>query len=793
MTAGIGVRGGRGGLRGIAVMVWSAVIGMAAHGAAIAGKGPEDVFRQLDEEFPTPTDTRTASGAPGPAYWQQKVDYRIAVRLDEQAKRIEGEETITYHNNSPDTLTYLWVQLDQNRFRKDSKAVLSATVSPDTRKMPFNALDAMLQIEEKGYGDVITAVTDADGRPLSHEILDSYMRIDLPRPLPPKGAFTFRIAWHYVIPEGRVVGARGGYEEFKDGNAIFFLAQWYPRLAAYTDYGGWRLMPFLGAGEFTVEFGDFDVRITVPADHVVAATGTLQNPDEVLSARQRERLKKAADAERPVFIVTPEEAKDNEKKRDSGTKTWHFRAENVRDFAWASSRKFVWDAKGFRYPSGRFVLAQSFYPNEAMPLWHLYSTESIIQALDVYARITGLEYPWPHADSVNGPLSGGMEYPMITSNGPRPKDPPSYSRREKYALIGVVIHEIGHDWFPMILNSDERRWAWLDEGLNSFVQNIAERLWEKDYPSRRGLNEDIFRYMKGAEQRPIMTAPDEVLQLGNNAYAKVVAALTVLRDVVLGREVFDRAFREYVRRWAFRRPTPYDFFRTMEDASGVDLDWFWRGWFYGTDHVDVAVARVVRARIDTKDPQREMAWKRARDEALGPNLQEKLDAGLQRRVDRDPHLKDFYNEHDEYTVSPKDVADYEKLLEGLSEKEKALLATGKRLTFVTFENLGGLVSPLPLEIRYADGSTTRLTLPAEIWRRDPRKATKLFVTDKEITGIRFDPDRGTGDVDLWNNAWPREPEEITIELTKPEPQRNLMKEFEEAKEGAAGGSGGKRR
>ncbi|RMF71958.1 MAG: aminopeptidase, partial [Alphaproteobacteria bacterium] len=307
-------------------------------------KGPRDVFAQLDELFPTANVYRTASGAPGPAYWQQKVDYVISVRLDEKAKTITGEETITYHNNSPDTLRYLWVQLDQNRFRKDSKAVLSSTVSPDERKMRFEALDAILQIQEKGYGDVITAVTDATGQPLAHHVVDSFMRIDLPKPLPAKGTFTFRIAWHYVIPEGRVVGARGGYEEFKDGNAIFFLAQWYPRLAAYTDYGGWRVMPFLGSGEFTVEFGDFDVRITVPADHVVAATGTLQNPEEVLTARQRNRLKKAAKAKKPLFIITPEEAKKNEQSAATDTKTWHFKAENVRDFAWASSRKFIWDA-----------------------------------------------------------------------------------------------------------------------------------------------------------------------------------------------------------------------------------------------------------------------------------------------------------------------------------------------------------------------------------------------------------------------------------------------------------------
>ncbi|GIX17380.1 MAG: aminopeptidase [Rhodothalassiaceae bacterium] len=761
-----------------AVLLAGAVSGPAALRAAEQGAPGGDPFAQLDEVFPAPTAARTASGAPGPGYWQQHVRYRIDVRLDDGLESIFGDARIIYENRSPHALSYLWFQLDHNRFRPHALSQLSRTDEPGPR-LPFARLTEILTVEEAGLGISIERVEDEAGKELAHHIVDTMMRVDLPRPLQPGGEVTLKISWHLRIPPAKEVSNRSAMERFADGAPSYFVAMWYPRPAAYTDYGGWITKAFL-YGEPALEFGDFDVRITVPETFTVAATGTLQNADDVLTEEERRRLDAARAADRPVFVVTPEEARARSARKAAGTKTWRFRAENVRDFAWAASPRFVWDAKGFRYPSGRFVLAQSFYPPEGMPIWDRFSTEAVIQALDVYARITGLEYPWPHATSVNAPIRSGMEYPMISANAPRPKDPPSYSRREKYALIGVVIHEVGHNWFPMIVNSDERHWLWMDEGLNSFVDAMAMRLWDRDAPPSGGLPERIAPVMTRAAQRPIMTQSDAYLDRGATGYRKVEAALTVLRDVVLGREVFDRAFREYVRRWAFRRPTPYDFFRTMEDASGVDLDWFWRGWFYGTDHVDVAVARVVRARIDTKDPQREMAWKRARDEALGPDLQEKLDAGLQRRVDRDPHLKDFYNEHDEYTVSPKDVADYEKLLEGLSEKEKALLATGKRLTFVTFENLGGLVSPLPLEIRYADGSTTRLTLPAEIWRRDPRKATKLFVTDKEITGIRFDPDRGTGDVDLWNNAWPREPEEITIELTKPEPQRNLMKEMGEA-------------
>ncbi len=759
-------------------MAWLVALLCLVPAVARGADGPPDPFAQLDDVFPAPTPYRTASGAPGQAYWQQHLRYRIAVRLDDTLETIFGDARITYENHSPDTLRYLWFQLDHNRFRPHARSQLSRTDAP-TGKLSFARLTEILTVQEAGLGIAIERVEDARGRPLGFHINDTMMRVDLPRPLPPGGQVTLAISWHLRIPPAKEVSNRSAMERFADGAPSYFVAMWYPRPAAYTDYGGWIVKAFL-YGEPALEFGDFDVRITVPDSFTVAATGTLQNPADVLSVQERRRLAQARKAKRPVFVVTPDEAKARSGRKPRATKTWHFKAQNVRDFAWAASPRFVWDAKGFRYPSGRVVLAQSFYPPEGMPIWNRFSTEAVIQALDVYARITGLAYPWPHATSVNAPIRSGMEYPMISANAPRPKDPPSYSRREKYALIGVVIHEVGHNWFPMIVSSDERHWLWMDEGLNSFVDDLAMRLWERRPPAARGAPERIAPIMTRRLQRPIMTLSDDYFDRGATGYRKVVAALTVLRDVVLGREVFDRAFREYVRRWAFKRPTPYDFFRTMEDASGVDLDWFWRGWFYTTDHVDVALARVVRARIDTKDPAREAAWRKARDEARGPTLQEKLDAPLARRVERDPYLQDFYNKHDIYTVSPKDQADYEKLLEGLSEKEKALLATGKKLTFVTFENKGGLITPLPLEIRYADGHSEQVTLPAEIWRRNPHTVTKLFVSDQPIVAIRFDPDRGTADVDTWNNAWPRQPDEIAISLTKPKPARNLMKEMGEA-------------
>ncbi|RMF66674.1 MAG: M1 family peptidase, partial [Alphaproteobacteria bacterium] len=518
---------------------------------ALAGteKGVPDPFAQLDEVFPAANLYRTASGAPGPAYWQQHVRYRIAVRLDDRLETIFGDATITYENHSPDTLRYLWFQLDHNRFRPHSLSQLSRS-DPPADKLPFARLTEILTVQEAGLGMSIERVEDAHGRPLAFHVQDTMMRVDLPRPLAPGGEVTLKISWHLRIPPAKEVSNRSAMERFADGAPSYFVAMWYPRPAAYTDYGGWIVKAFL-YGEPALEFGDFDVRITVPETFTVAATGVLDNPSEVLGEQERRRLDEARTATRPVFVITPDEAKARSGRKPKAARTWHFKAKNVRDFAWAASPRFVWDAKGFRYPSGRFVLAQSFYPPEGMPIWNRFSTEAVIQALDVYAQTTGFEYPWPQATSVNAPIRSGMEYPMISANAPRPKDPPSYSRREKYGLIGVVIHEVGHNWFPMIVNSDERHWLWMDEGLNSFVDDIAMRLWERRPPRSRGAPARIGPIMTRRPQRPIMTLSDDYFDRGATGYRKVVAALTVLRDVVLGREVFDRAFREYVRRWAF--------------------------------------------------------------------------------------------------------------------------------------------------------------------------------------------------------------------------------------------------
>src|SRR5215212_1766838 len=574
---------------------------------------PSDKFRQLEEILPTPNEYRTASGAPGHKYWQQRADYSIDVELDDAGQNLMGRETVTYYNNSPDALSYLWLQLDQNIFDKASEANTSRAAPTFTLpggegaagqgepEISFQTIDRILAASVFEGGHRITAVRDAKGNALTYVVVRTMMRVDLPQPLQPGQNTSFAIDWNYKINDARRIGGRTGYEFFpRDGNYIYEIAQWFPRMAAYHDVTGWQHKQFLGSGEFTLEFGNYRVRITVPDDHVVAATGLLQNPQEVLSAAQRQRLKQAETAKEPIFIITPQEAKQNEASKPKGKKTWVFQADSVRDFAFASSRKFIWDAAGANVEGNR-VLAMSFYPNEGEPLWSRYSTHAIMHTLAVYSRHT-FPYPYPVAQSINGPV-GGMEYPMICFNGPRPLPDGTYPASTKYGLISVVIHEVGHNFFPMIVNSDERQWTWMDEGLNTFLQYLSEQEWEQNYPSRRGEPKYITEYMASEAQVPIMTNSESVLQFGNNAYGKPATALNILRETVLGRELFDFAFREYARRWKFKRPMPSDFFRTMEDASGIDLDWFWRGWFYTTDHTDISIENVRLYSIDTRDPE----------------------------------------------------------------------------------------------------------------------------------------------------------------------------------------------
>ncbi|NQY65754.1 MAG: M1 family metallopeptidase, partial [Alteromonadaceae bacterium] len=548
---------------------------VAASGSAIANNSSaSDKFRQLEESLPTPNAYRVASGAPGHAYWQQQVNYDIEIKLDDEKQQLTGAETLTYKNNSPDTLRYLWMQLDQNKKKRNAVGQMSRT-APAKKNITYKGFRNIIESSKFDGGYNISKVTDHRNKPLHYVINGTMMRIDLPKPLKSGDKIKLNINWNYQLHEQKVLGGRSGYEYFKkDDNYLYEVASWFPRAAAYYDVMGWQNKQFVGSGEFTLEFGDYDVKITVPADHIVASTGVLQNPKKVLTKTQRKRLEKAKTAKKPVLIVTAEEALENEKSRSSKTKTWHFKAKNVRDFAFASSRKFIWDAQGYKHNRTN-TMAMSYYPNEGNPLWEQYSTEAIIHTMEQYSKYT-FDYPYPVSISVNGPV-GGMEYPMITFNGPRPTldkktGEKTYSHRTKYGLIGVIIHEVGHNYFPMIVNSDERQWTWMDEGLNTFVQFLAEQAWEEGYPSRRGHANDITKYMKSTNQVPIMTNSESILQFGNNAYGKPATALNILRETIMGRELFDFAFKEYSRRWKFKRPTPADFFRTMEDASGVDLD-----------------------------------------------------------------------------------------------------------------------------------------------------------------------------------------------------------------------------
>ena len=738
----------------------------------------DDPFRQLDEILPTPGETRLASGAPGPKYWQQKVDYDIQVTLDDARQRLVGDETITYHNRSPHELSYLWVQLDQNRFRTDSAELLSSE-APNFSNYSYDQLKALLFRKEFKGGYDIKWVKDANDQPIARTVVGTMMRLDLTKPLKPSKKTMIKIGWEHNIVDAKTLRARGGYEFFEeDKNYIYEIAQWYPRMASYTDYAGWQNKQFLGAGEFTIEFGDFQVAITAPADHIVAATGELQNSDEVLSQTQRDRLAAATKSGKIEFIVTPDEAKATETNDDkpTGTKTWKFAAKNVRDFAWASSRKFIWDAK-YHQNGGKHIWAMSYYPNEGEPLWSKFSTQAVAHTLDVYTRYT-FDYPYPVAISVNGPV-GGMEYPMICFNGPRSEDDGTYSKLTRNALISVIIHEVGHNYFPMIVNSDERQWTWMDEGLNTFLQYLSEREWEEQYDLSWGAKpRQITTYMASQNQRPIMTNSESIHQFGNNAYSKPATALNVLRETVLGRELFDFAFKQYANRWKFKRPEPADLFRTMEDASAVDLDWFWRGWFYTTKHVDIGIRSLRVFSIDTHNPDIEKAIeKEKRDDILARDITEERNQAIEKLVDRYPQLRDFYNEFDALDVTAKDRREYQEFLETLEDDEKELLALREKFYVVDLENVGGLVMPVILKVTFDNGESETIRMPAEIWRRNDRRVSRLILTKHTIRGLEIDPRLESADTDRNNNFWPPKPVESRFKLFKMKEQPNPMQEL----------------
>ena len=754
----------------------------------------EDKFRQLDEFFPSPNLSRPATGEPGPMYWQQRADYKIQIKLNEDARSVEGSETITYTNNSPLALKYIWLQLDQNIFAKESINNLTRPWGGGDSSVDFSTLRRQNFMDkfEGGFQELSIKINNKSP---DTNLVGTHVRINLEQPLKPGESTSLDIEWAYALVEENAVRARNGYETFEDGNDIFLLAQWYPRVTAFSDYEGWHNKEFIGNGEFTLEFGDFEVDISVPSDHVVAATGVLVNENDVLSSIQKKRMKQARKSEKPMFIVTPDEAYDNELEKSTDYKTWSFKAKNVRDFAWASSRKFIWDAAGYKQDSKEnpLVMAMSFYPKEGEPLWSKYSTEAVMHTMKVYSKYS-FDYPYPTAQSVNGPV-GGMEYPMITFNGPRTEleddGTRTYSRSEKEFLIGVVIHEVGHIYYPMIVNSDERQWTWMDEGLNTFVQYLAEQEWDINYRSDRGEPRWMTEFMSSSYQVPIMTNSESLLQFGNNAYGKPATALVVLRETILGRELFDQAFKEYSVRWKFKRPTPYDFFRTMEEASGVDLDWFWRGWFFSTDHVDIALNNIHLASLDTLDPQVNLAKDRVdfENEPLILHDERNEEAMIETRVTERPELLDIYDEYDEFTPSDREIKDSQEVLEDLYDrndsdpewKKKALVeAIEKDEGYYIFEfsNRGGLVMPIPLELTYEDGTKELIRIPVEVWRKNSKKTKWLKRSKLKITQAIIDPYWEIGDTQIENNYYPTRliPARLKPRASRSNP-KNLMQDL----------------
>jgi len=725
-----------------------------------------DKFRQLGpDEMATPNTYRTASGAPGTDYWQQQVDYKMKIRLDDDIQKIQGEEVITYHNNSPDVLYYLWIQLDQNIYAKDNNTAKIEQMKISDQMQTNDLIDLYPWFDG---GFKLDKVADAAGKDLPYIVNQTMMRIDLPKPIQPGQSYSFQINWNYNINDRMRLGGRSGYEYFDtDKNYLYTIAQYYPRLVAYMDYSGWQHKQFLGSGEFTLDFGNYEVALTVPSDHIVAASGVLQNPKDVLTADQLARYNKAKTSTEPVIICTQDEAIAREKGHEKAMKTWVFKAENVRDFAFATSRKFIWDAQSVDI-NGKKPMAMSFYPKEGNPLWEQYSTRVVAHTLKSYSAHT-IDYPYPVAISVHAKWIG-MEYPMICFNGGRPEADGTYSEGTKTGMLSVIIHEVGHNFFPMIINSDERQWTWMDEGLNTFCEYLAEKEWDREFPIRRGPARNIVDYMKGDKTKmsPIMTNSESIYQFGNNAYGKPATGLNILRETIMGRELFDYAFKEYCRRWAFRHPTPEDFFRSMEDASAVDLDWFWRGWFYTTEHCDMNLKSVREFTINGHDPKVEKALLKSKADAQPADISLMRDKqeGIIPIVDQNPVTRDKYNDDNPYAVTAEDEKRYEEYKKNLTPEELKLLNEMNYFYELTVENIGGLLMPLIFEFTFEDGTKQIERIPAEIWKMSEAAASKVFRFGKKVTNIALDPLLETADVELNNNFWPTRNVPSQFELFK---------------------------
>ncbi|MEO8171574.1 MAG: M1 family metallopeptidase [Sediminibacterium sp.] len=741
-------------------------------------------FEQLGGILPTPNEYRTASGAPGPKYWQQRADYDIKCELDEPNLTLKGSETVTYYNNSPDVLTYIWLQLDENEHSNINNANYQ-DASRGSRSTTTAAIDAADNAKvDNGYGDKITKLTDALGKALKYTINKTMMRIDLPAPLKPGQKFVFNLDWTYKISDRQAFGGRGGYELFpEDGNSLFTMAQWFPRLCVYSDFQGWQNHQFTGRGEFALAFGNYTVQMTVPADHVVLATGSCQNYAQVLSAAQMARWNQAQNAKEPVEVVTLDEAKKAELQKSTQKKTWIFKAENVRDFAWTSSRKFIWDAMP-AYVDGKKIMCMSGYGKEAYGLYRKFSTKVVAHTIKTYSKFS-IPYPYPVAQSIEA--SNGMEYPMICFNNGRTQKDGTYSEATKIGMLGVIIHEVGHNFFPMIVNSDERQWTWMDEGVNSFVEYLTEELYDNKFPSRgMGAGYQIARYMSSPKDQlePIMTNSENISNFGSNAYSKPATGFNILRETIMGRELFDFSFKEYARRWAFKHPEPADLFRTMEDASGEDLDWFWRGWFYGTDACDISLDSVKHAVYDpnaapvagggfggrggggnfggggNNGPQ-----PLTRPQVLPfediTKIRNREDKNTVFATDADTDLRDFYwrydrgiEPYDSITKLPAPAASAISAPDAMSAAEKAKYAN-VHMYDLSLSNKGGLVMPVIIQFTFEDGTKEIERIPAQIWRHNENATTKSFITRKKVVSIKLDPLRETADTNEGNNVWPK--------------------------------------
>ena len=735
-------------------------------------------FEQLGTILSSPNEFRTASGAPGPKYWQQRCDYDIVCELDEPNRRLNGKETITYFNNSPDILTYLWLQLDENQHSSVNNSGYQGSNFMQ-KNLSEEDIKRMSGKKDREYGHNILKITDAAGKPLTYTINKTMMRVELPQALKPGQQFIFKIEWNYNIIERTKYGGRGGYEHFpEDGNDLYTMTQWYPRLCVYSDFQGWQNQQFVGSGEFALTFGNFKVAMTVPADHVVMSTGQGQNYQQVLSAKEYTRWQTAQTAKDVTEIVTLQEATAKEKQKSTQKKTWIFKADMVRDFAWGSSRKFIWDAMP-AYVEGKKVMCMSAYGKEAYNLYRKYSTKAVAHTIKTYSKFT-IPYPYPVAQSLEA--ANGMEYPMICFNFGRCEKDGTYSEGTKNGMLGVVIHEVGHNFFPMIINSDERQWTWMDEGLNSFVEYLTEELWDNKFPVGKGPAYKIVDYMKLPKDQlePIMTNSENIIQFGPNAYSKPATGLNILRETIMGRNLFDYAFKEYARRWAFKHPTPADFFRTMEDASAEDLDWFWRGWFYGTEPCDISLDTVKWANLNTETttpvntPERTITQRPGKPMLNNfddiSKIRNREDKKITFATDADLSLRDFYWNYArglaKVDTSGISVTIPASTQEVLTPEEKIQIAGGKNLYELTFSNVGGLVMPIIIEWTYKDGTKETDRISAYVWRKNENKVTKTFLKDKEVISIKLDPMRETADINEKNNSWPAISEPSKFQLYK---------------------------